>query len=211
MTQTINLNNIAADTDTNNQTLYKKLNITSAQKNQIKHCIANDGIICYPTEAVWGLGCHPQSEKAFQKLLDLKQRSTDKGVILVASDYQQLKPYVLLDSFHKSQLSNIWPSFVTCLLPASPNCPDYLRGNHPKIAVRLSANPIINILCQLSQTALVSTSANVSGQAPVSNLEEAKKTFSHGVDIFIDAPLGGEQKPSRIIEFHNHKIIIHRN
>ncbi len=191
--------------------LCEQLGIDKNQQQQIQDCIHHDGIICYPTEAVWGLGCHPQSEKAFEKLLAIKQRPADKGVILVISDYSQLVPYVLLDDFHKEQLRNIWPAFVTCLLPISPDYPNYLRGNHQKIAVRFSANPVIRALCELTQTALVSTSANISGQAPVANIHEAKKTFPNGIDSFIDAPLGGEEKPSRIIEFHNDKIITHRD
>lgn len=185
--------------------------LSLSKQTSIKQTINTDGVICYPTEAVWGLGCHPQSSQAFEKILSLKQRPIDKGVILVASDYDQLKPYVLWDDLHKSQLANWWPGFVTCLLPTAPTCPSYLKGKHQKIAVRLSHHPLIRELCQLTQTALVSTSANLSGNPPVHDLEEAKQTFSDGVDYYLDADLGGEKKPSRIIELINQQIIVHRD
>lgn len=174
-----------------------------------KQTLLNDGVICYPTEAVWGLGCHPQSASAFARILHIKQRPHDKGVILIASAFEQLMPYVNIDVALQQQLAAIWPGFITCLLPKSAQCPDYLSGKHKSIAVRLTTHPAVTALCQSIDSPLVSTSANVSGQAPIQNLSEGKRLFTNQVDYYVDAALGGKKKPSRIIEFkQNNKVII---
>lgn len=174
--------------------------LSPATLSAMTKTLENNGVICYPTEAVWGLGCHPQSESAFRRLLRIKQRPQDKGVILIAADEQQLAPYVCLTPVLRQQLKAFWPGFVTCVLPRSPGCPDYLSGQFDGVAVRLTAYPVVQALCQAAGSALVSTSANLSGQLPVGDLTTAKATFGDAVDCYIDAPLGGEEKPSRIMD-----------
>lgn len=176
----------------------------------IKHVLFADGVICYPTEAVWGLGCHPKSEVGFKKILALKNRQQDKGVILIASNYQQIMPYVVLDDGLEKQLQTIWPGFITCLLPKSDSCPDYLSGGFDRVAVRLTTHPTVKCLCNSIGSPLVSTSANISGLPPVQTIAEAKQTFSHDVDYYVDAALGGEEKPSRIIQLTTQAPIIIR-
>ncbi len=144
--------------------------LSSTQLQQAVSAIAYDGIICYPTEGVWGLGCHPQSERAFAKLLQLKQRPADKGVILIAATMAQIRPYAQLDDTLCAQLSALWPGFVTCVLPKSPDCPDYLCGRHDTVAVRLSA-----------------------------------------YDYYVDAPLGGAAKPSRIVAWQLGQLVVLRD
>ncbi|PIE42367.1 MAG: threonylcarbamoyl-AMP synthase [Gammaproteobacteria bacterium] len=167
--------------------------------SSVREIVTNDGVICYPTEGVWGLGCHPQSKKAVNRIVTLKQRSLDKGVILIAASYEQITPYADITSTTKVQLHKLWPGFVTCLLPKSSTCPNYLTGQFDQIAIRLTANRIVRQLCLSAGTALVSTSANISGKPPVDNIQTAKALFKRDVDYYVDAPLGGKSQPSRII------------
>lgn len=183
--------------------------LNKSSLTKAKQTLLNNGIICYPTEAVWGLGCHPQSASAFARILQIKNRPNDKGVILVASALEQLMPYANIDSELQQQLAAIWPGFITCLLPKSAQCPDYLSGKHNCIAARLTTHPAVTALCQSVDSPLVSTSANVSGQAPIQNLSEGKRLFAHQVDYYVDAALGGKKRPSRIIKFQqNNEVII---
>lgn len=172
--------------------------------------LLNDGVICYPTEAVWGLGCHPKSQRGFEKILNLKNRPNDKGVILIAGDLAQLAAYVTVDDNLQPQLAAIWPGFITCLLPKSQHCPDYLSGKHDSIAVRLTTHPVVIDLCQAINSPLVSTSANLSGQTAIKQLDEAKQLFGKHVDYYVDAALGGEEKPSRIIQLTPEKTVVIR-
>lgn len=178
---------------------------------RIKRLIDKDGVICYPTEAVWGLGCHPQSETAFEAILTLKQRPQHKGVIIIAGDYSQLAPYAKITPSLQRQLQNFWAGFVTCVLPKSDDCPDYLTGQFDGVAVRLTANPTVQVLCHGVGSALVSTSANLSGQVPVTNLAEARQTFGNNVGYYVDAPLGGEKNPSRIIQLIDNNVVVLRD
>lgn len=172
--------------------------------------IQQHGVICYPTEGVWGLGCHPQSVQAFDKLLTIKQRPADKGVILIAAEMAQVHPYADISPECLSQLMDLWPGFVTCILPKAMDCPAYLCGQHDNIAIRITAYEPVKALCLAANTALVSTSANLSGQPTVTNIEQAKTVFGDAVDVYLDASLGGESKSSRIIAWQQGNQVIIR-
>lgn len=163
--------------------------------------IAQGGVVCYPTEAVWGLGCDPRSASAFEKILSLKQRPADKGVILIAANERHITPYADIPKHFREHLSEVWPGFVTCLLPKSADCPDYLTGQHDTVAVRLTSFEPVRRLCLAADSALVSTSANLSGQPPVKDIFAARSVFAGGVDYYLNVALGGAIKPSRIIDF----------
>lgn len=182
----------------------------SAQVQQdIAATVAAGGIICYPTEAVWGLGCHPRSEKAFTRLLALKQRPAEKGVILIAATLAQVRSYALVSDKLLPKISKAWHDGNTCILPKTADCPDYLCGQHDSIAIRLSHYQVVQALCLAAGTALVSTSANRHNQTIVSDITAAKQLFKRGVDYYLDAPLGAATKPSRIIDFtQNPKVVI---
>lgn len=136
--------------------------------------VRQGGIIAYPTEGVFGLGCDPCNARAVLKLLHIKKRSTDKGLILIAADIDQLKPFVenIPDEARQS-----WPGPVTWLLPARNNVPRYLRGKHDTIAVRVTAHPIAAALCREIGSALVSTSANLAGQRPATSDRDVRRRF----------------------------------
>lgn len=181
---------------------------TSVQ--QVAAAIRQQQVVCYPTEGVWGLGCHPQSRSAFERLLSLKQRPEEKGVILLVANYQQIQPYAKLSEALIQRLDKHWAGFVTCLLPKSADCPDYLTGQFDTIAVRMSHYAPLQQLCLQADSAIVSTSANLSGNAPLDNLQQAVNLFGERVDCYWDAPLGGADKPSKIIELTDNDLRIIR-
>lgn len=156
-------------------------------------------LIAYPTEAVFGLGCDPFNEEACKKLLILKERSVEQGLILVASQWSQV--FALTDELPPSvlsQLQSVWPGPITFLLPPSPRVPPWIIGQHPLVAIRLSHHPIIIQLCDALGHTLVSTSANRHGEPPIRDFETLSRTFS-GQAILIDAPLGTQNQPSPIL------------
>ncbi len=161
--------------------------------------IANDGVICYPTEGVWGLCCHPQSQRAFERILALKQRPADKGVILLAGNMAHIADYAKVDDDLARELAHLKQDFVTCILPKARQCPDYVSGQFDSVAVRLTNYEPLRQLCLSANTAIVSTSANISGNPPVRDIDEARATFGERVDVYVDMPLGGQNKPSRIV------------
>ena len=119
------------------------------------------GVIAYPTEAVWGLGADPFNSAAVDRLLALKQRSIDKGLIIVAANIEQLESYLLtLSSQQREQLETSWPGPITWLVPNNNMFPPWICGRYTKVALRVSRHPVVQSLCLAFGGPIVSTSAN---------------------------------------------------
>ncbi|WP_428354887.1 Sua5/YciO/YrdC/YwlC family protein [Methyloprofundus sp.] len=141
------------------------------------HALNQGKLIAYPTEAVYGLGCDPLNEAAVMHLLRIKQRPMHKGLILIASDFAQLQPYINPSPSMLERILPTWPGAITWVVPAQPWVPRYLRGKHDSLAVRVSAHPLVQQLCSNYAGAIVSTSANISQQAPARTALEVQKKF----------------------------------
>ena len=104
--------------------------------------IRRGGVIAYPTEGVWGLGCDPRNEAAVMRILAIKQREVEKGLILIAADEAQLAPFVSMEALGDEQRKAVrasWPGAATWIVPASSTAPRWITGKHDGIAVRVSA------------------------------------------------------------------------
>lgn len=157
-------------------------------------------VFAYPTEAVYGLGCDPDNQAAVEKLLALKNRPVEKGLILIAKTYSQLLPYVndaAIPMDRRAEIFSSWPGPVTWLLPKSASAPDWVTGGSDLIAVRVTAHVGVQALCETVNKAIVSTSANISGQPPALNPEDIQGQFGDQL-LIIDGELGGQQNPSTI-------------
>jgi L-threonylcarbamoyladenylate synthase len=169
---------------------------------QLRHAcrlLHHGGVIAYPTEAVYGLGCDPADEAAVMRLLAIKQRPWQKGLILVAADYCQLQPWIApLDSPAEATLFASWPGPNTWLLPAAITTPRWLTGNHDTLAVRVTDHPLVIALCNAFGGALVSTSANQSRRPAARSALAVRRSLNEPVDLVLHAPLGGRDRPSTI-------------
>lgn len=162
--------------------------------------LKKEHVIAYPTEAVFGVGCDPDSEAAVYRLLDLKQRPVEKGLILIAANYEQLEPYIddsMLTDAQRSAIFACWPGPVTFVFPAKPSTPRWLTGRFDSLAVRVTNHPLVIALCETYGKPLVSTSANLSGLPPCRTAQEVWDQFGADFPV-IDAPTGGRQNPSEI-------------
>ena len=156
------------------------------------------GVVAYPTEAVYGLGCDPLNEEAVKYVLAIKQRPVEKGLILIASQFEQLKPFVLAVSPEiQERLDESWPGPVTWLLPARPTTPRWLSGEHDSLAVRVTAHPLAGALCEAFGGAIVSTSANPAGRPPARSALQARIRCP-GVDLILQGPTGPLARPTPI-------------
>jgi len=166
------------------------------------------GVIAYPTEAVWGLGCDPENQAAVQRLLATKQRPVTKGLILVAATIDQFAPFLgeLQDSQYQLLEAN-WPGFTTFIVPASENVPSWIKGDSTKVALRVSAHPLVRELCLAFGGPLVSTSANRAGQLPAQSFEQVADTFTQELAFVLPGELGDADKPSSIIDLESGKIL----
>lgn len=175
---------------------------------QAARVIRGGGVIAYPTEAVFGLGCDPYNHSAVMRILALKQRPMAKGLILIAAEFGQFAPFVLpLEDAARDRLADTWPGPVTWLLPARPDTPIWLRGEHATIAVRVTAHPLAAALCRSTGHALVSTSANPGGRPPARHSWQVRRYFREGVDMVLNGALGGEARPSEIRDLRSGAIV----
>ena len=161
--------------------------------------ILNDGgVIAYSTEAVMGLGCDPWSGAAVAKVLQLKRRPVEKGLIIIAAAMEQLTELVDFSGIpNLDEITGSWPGPVTWLAPALPDTPRWLIGRHNTLAVRVSAHPVVRQLCE-QVGPLVSTSANPSGCHPARTLRRVRAYFGQDVDCYIPGKVGGDPRPSVI-------------
>jgi L-threonylcarbamoyladenylate synthase len=163
--------------------------------------VQRGGLVAYPTEAVYGLGCDPWSAEAVARLLAAKGRSTSKGLILVGADLAQLDPFVDWGALRPEQRAAIeatWPGPVTWIVPTFSDVPRWLKGGHDSVAVRVSAHPLVHDLCWCCGTALVSTSANHSGRPPARTALSAQRIFDGEIDSILHGDVGGLSRPTEI-------------
>ncbi|WP_178862537.1 L-threonylcarbamoyladenylate synthase [Thiomicrorhabdus cannonii] len=160
--------------------------------------LGNGGVIAYPTEAVYGLGCDPFNEAAVQTLFHVKQRPMEKGVILVAASVAQIAAYVQLTGMPWEQkVLATWPGPVTWVLPLKQPLPEWITGGRDTVAIRVSAHPLVQALCEAFGKPIVSTSANLSTRPPAKSCDEVKAVFADQV-FCLEGTLGELAQPTQI-------------
>lgn len=159
------------------------------------------GVLAYPTEAVYGLGCDPHDRMAFERLFALKERPATQGVLLIAADVEQVEPYIDLAAVPDEVLAQArasWPGPNTWVFPRSAKVPDWVAGAHAGIALRVTAHEPAALLCRAFGAPLVSTSANPHGEPPARDVATLERYFGDRLDGAMDAPLGGLDRPTVI-------------
>ena len=166
-------------------------------------------VIAYPTEGVWGLGCDPFNADAVDRLLALKNRPMDKGLILVAANLAQISP--LLSFLSNAQLAQLKESVsddsahvsgesrpTTWLIPSNGLIPYWITGTHDTVAVRISKHPMVAALCQSFGGMIVSTSANPSSQAPALTQLNVRHYFGKQIPVYLSGKVNRSGVTSEI-------------
>jgi len=165
------------------------------------------GLIAYPTESCYGLGCDPGNRRAVLRILKLKQRPQRKGLILIASHYHQVARYLQpLTPVEQARLQDDGAQAITDLMPVRHSTPRWLCGEHDTLAVRLTAHPFARRLCRSVNSALVSTSANRSGQRPAKTWAECQRLFGKKVWV-LRGRVGKRKQPSTIRAWSDGRIV----
>lgn len=160
------------------------------------------GIVAYPTEAVYGLGCDPLNPSAVERLFELKNRPVVKALILIAADLDQINDWVRMpgDATVAARLQTSWPGPTTWVLPVAPGVPAWLRGDRETLAVRVTAHPVASALCRLFGGPIVSTSANRSGLRPARTRVRLFHQFGAARLPVVPGALGGAERPTPIFD-----------
>jgi L-threonylcarbamoyladenylate synthase len=169
------------------------------------NALLGGGVIAYPTEGVYGLGCMPDDERALMRLLAIKRRDPAKGLILIASGREQLREWI---DFDPASLPDADPERpTTWIAPASARVSRLVRGDNKGIAVRLTTNPVAAALCDTVDSAIVSTSANISGRPVARNRYVLRRTFAACVDYIVPGDCGPSAGPSEIRDLASGKVL----
>lgn len=164
------------------------------------------GVIAYPTEGVFGLGCLPDDLFAVRRIVDMKRRDAAKGLILIAADARQLDGWIDLPP--GTSLPDPDPlQPVTWIVPPGPKVSASLRGRHETIAVRITTNPTAKALCEAADSPLVSTSANLTGKPTARNRLVLRRQFGTVVDYIVPGDCGPATGPSEIRDFASGKVL----
>lgn len=170
--------------------------------------LAGGGVVACPTEAVWGLSCDPGNEDAVLRLLALKRRPVEKGLILVASDITQFEWLLRgLERARSSTLQLSWPGPTTWLVPHRGRVPRWICGEFDTVALRVTAHPTMAGLCRAFGGPLVSTSANVAGHQPAREQFQVWRYFGDGLDGIVPGRLGASAKPTTIRDLETDTIV----
>lgn len=171
-------------------------------------CLFDGGVIAYPTEAVYGLGCDPDDQDAVLRILELKNRPASAGLILIADRLERFAPYIEpVDAEAKERALAAWPGPVTWLFPRAVGVPDWLAGVHDTIALRITGHPGCIALCEAFGKPIVSTSANPGSEPPARSAEQVDRYFPGQLCGIVEGELGGNEQPSEIRDLATGRII----
>lgn len=181
--------------------------VSSWRVQQAAREVRAGAVIAYPTEAVWGLGCDPWNEDAVYRLLALKSRPVDKGLILVADDISQFD--FLFEDFPEdwiTRMSSTWPGPNTWLVPHQGLLPEWVTGKHDTVALRVTDHPQVRALCALVGP-LISTSANPAGRPAAKSRLRVEQYFRGDLDLVLGGLLGGRRNPSVIRDLATGEVV----
>jgi len=164
------------------------------------------GVIAYPTEGVFGLGCLPDDPSAIARILRIKQRSASKGLILIAASAPQFNTWI--DAAYQGTLPDPDPLRpVTWIVRPSPRVPVLVTGDNPGLAIRITTHAVAAAICDAVGMPVVSTSANIAGQPVARNRYVLRRRFGHLVDYIVPGDCGPAAGPSEIRELATGRIL----
>ena len=167
--------------------------------------LRSGGVIAYPTEGVFGLGCIPDDVDAVIRILSIKKRSPAQGLVLIASDPEQLEDWV--DMPESSPLPSSSDRPITWIVPARQDVPYWITGDHSSLAVRITTHAVAAALCEAADSPLISTSANVAGSPPARSTFVLRRRFGTLVDCVVPGRCGPATGPSEIRHLESGKVI----
>ena len=177
----------------------------------IKKVLDNDGIIIYPTDTVYGIGCNCYSEKGLKKLYSFKNRPLNKPINVLTNSYEKIKKVSKNISKKEEELIKKYlPGDMTIILEKDDKIPDLLTANLNTIGVRIPNNDISLKILEYYEYPLATTSVNLSGESPGIEVDDFYEEFKDKVDIIIDGGKSPIGTPSTIVKVENNNIKILR-
>ena len=166
------------------------------------------GVVAYPTEHCFGIGCDPRNTQAIKRILDIKRRKKHKGLILISDQLWRFNQYIRsIPIAHRQEVIDSWPGPFTWLIPARGNVSRWLRGRHNSIAIRVTKHPEARALARMCAMPLVSTSANRATKPVLVTHQEVSRVFKGEIDYVVEGRVGYASAPSTIRNSINGQVI----
>jgi L-threonylcarbamoyladenylate synthase len=182
--------------------------VSHPQIYRVAELLKQQAVVAYPTESVWGLGCDPQSASAVEKILQLKKRNVDKGLILIGDSVECFKPFLAgLDEEHLRRFRAPTAKPTTWLVPNNGFAPLWISGGRDTLALRITEHPVAAALCTAFGGLLVSTSANPQGLPAAKSALEVEDYFGDAVDMLAPGQVGNSANPSEIRHLISGEIV----
>jgi L-threonylcarbamoyladenylate synthase len=169
--------------------------------------LLSGGVIAYPTEAVFGLGCLPDKPTAIERIIHLKGRSPSAGFILIGESLAQLEPWIAPSGRERARLRAGSADPITWVVTASPAAPASLTGGRKTIAIRVTSHPVARALCAAAGSPLISTSANRRGRRPARSALGVRSRFRGAVDAVAAGAVGPLKRPTEIREAATGRVL----
>ena len=183
-----------------------QLILSQNSRQKIASALADGGVIAYPTDTVWGLGADPDNEKAVKKIYELKKRDGNKPLILMASCFEYLKPYIKeLSDEEERMFKKYSPGALTLITKKSSKTPDYMTSGFDTVGIRIPKHPVFAEVADLAPNkVLATTSANLSTQPSALKKEDVINYFGDNLN-FVTNDFGyyAENLESTIIRYED--------
>lgn len=169
--------------------------------NRVAEVIRQGGVIAYPTDTFYGLGCDPFNEAAIERLFAIKQREWDKPILLIISDPSFV---VWLTSERNERFERLsqhfWPGPLTLVLRASERLPSTLTGETGTIGIRLPDHALCRRIVNAAGGVLTGTSANLTGQPSAATAEGVQNQLGETLDLIVDGGPTPGGAPSTVLD-----------
>jgi len=163
--------------------------------------VRDGGVIVFPTDTIYGLGCSPDDQAAVERIFGIKQRVEEKGLLLLVPDLESARSLCSTVPTAFERLSaEFWPGPVTFLLPARSNLLRLVTGERGLVGLRNPQSGYLHLLMDTIPGPLVSTSANISGEPPSGRVADLREQLAGQVDLFVDGGDVGEAVASTVVD-----------
>jgi len=184
---------------------------TNLVTRKVARILFAGGVVSYPTEGVYGLGCLPDDPSAVARLLTIKGRSGSAGLILIAPALEYLEEWLAPTGPELERLLAPTTYPITWIVTAASDTPDYLTGGRNTVAVRISDHPVVKDLCIAASSALISTSANRSGRPAARSALMVHRQLGEELDFIVTGALGTASGPSEIRMAQDNRVLRSRH
>lgn len=176
---------------------------------KVVELLRNDGVIAYPTDTIYGVGCSIFSKKGIDRIYDIKGRDRKKPLSFICCDLSDIARYAVVGNFAYRTMKRLLPGPYTFVLKATKEVPRMMQNRQQQVGIRIPDSPVCLALVRELGHPIVTTSANLSGDEPMMDPDEIEARWGRLLDGVVDGGLlMGE--PSSVVELDDERAVVLR-